>query len=275
MGENSSVTDRDVDRGSKKGKEKFLGSAAMLPVDDSHYQPNSENSLGGQDKGVDYSKPDWWAQEQIANWAGYNKLQEDIQLLRNEIKAHFEPSEEMAQENKIGPDDYYDKGSPEMFIEPAGVMDFSCLCVLPYEYQGASLTLAEISMCKEKCKLEPEAEMVELNTDRTRVVEEQAYSVEFPPELEEEQQTRLCNMETEEQQHLFFPPPKIFSLKRSRGDLAGSGRGEDLLAIDYPCRLRKHRKEGGGVEWSAQGGQKQGVLLKAEEAGHAMPPPAP
>lgn len=36
---------------------------------------------------VDTSKPDWWAQEQFDNAAGYDKLQTDIQALRDEIRA--------------------------------------------------------------------------------------------------------------------------------------------------------------------------------------------
>lgn len=103
--------------------------------------------------GGELRKPDWWAQEQLDNLEAYKKIKEDLQKLREEVKAHFEIKNEAAQKDAWVADPKLNIGSVERVCEPAGVLDYSHMRELPMEYMSIMLTQEEITKCKSRCAL--------------------------------------------------------------------------------------------------------------------------
>lgn len=94
------MLDQRAERDMQKEKERIEGAAGLLgdtggvapEVQDlsgySLYPLQGHVRLGKRDNDLEFRKPDWWAQEQLDNVVAFEKIQADLQAIREEVKAY-------------------------------------------------------------------------------------------------------------------------------------------------------------------------------------------
>lgn len=145
----------------------------------------------------------------------------------------------------------------------------------PKEYEGVSLTTVEIEKCKKACeKSTKQHGGKSLAQQNDHEVEEEIteYMVEFPPDEEDEQEIAIRIPRVVEGA-LSRNLERALSLKRTRAGEEGHGELEGVLEV-YKKRRGEQRHGRAETDFSANF-LNTPLLLKAKEAGQAMPPTPP
>lgn len=276
---------KEVQWAKEKSNHRSCGPSIKDPLD--IQEESSQGVLLSKEKkgGHDNRRPDWWAQEQIDNKAAYEKLQLDLQTVREEVKFYWEGSgnkglvSDNTNSRVESPQESYDPTDPVIPI------DYTSLQQKPFEYQGINLTLAEISKCKKECmevrgkKRVSRVDNISRSDDGShgRLNNNNnitAYTVQFPNDEEEVNQVAGCRLAMEEENSLAIEVAQSLNLKRGREECENLQTGQfsdQGMELATPGKSRKQ----GINDWVGLGlipAQQTVLLLKAEEAGQSTPP---
>lgn len=240
-----------------------------------HYQ-RDEGAVERREK-----QGDWWPKEQVHNAAAFEKLQTELQVLREEIQTHLAGKEKgkcsqndkekdvSEQTQRRGTElDRLNVLSMSKGVIGLGqssiITDYPSSYTDPAEYSSISLSQAEIGKCKAACTIKDltknrEEFSFEVEVGKQKTVEGASgrYFVEFP--LEEDDRMEITNntLQEEEEKKLALAMTTTLVLKRPREYNIDDSNDDDIL--EHWCNSKRYKKE-------------THLLLMTEEAGLTMPP---
>lgn len=263
---------------------------------------DKQDFLKKLDKEGETRKPEWWAQEQKENEVVFAKIQEDLHLIWNEVRAYWEGKGETGPKVKWA-------GQAESSQQPIlgdklqhvvksneGPDNTECFPLLqgcaglkqqwvtvdhhsppesPAKYISVQLSREDIKRCRGKCGLRTYRRKNKHYTEDV-IMEDKAkeklsglpYTVEFPSDEDKE---NTCRLGDEEENALMVRVSNSLTLKRPRNDMEEE---REEVEMTQKKEEQKRARLWGQPKYDDIMVESTHFCM-AEEAGHPLPPTSP